>query len=36
VAEVAQLDQGVDESAVVALVEADGRLIQDVENAGEA
>ena len=35
VAHVPQAQQGVDESAVVALVQPDGRLVQDVEHAHE-
>ena len=33
VAEVAQLEQGVDQAAVVALVQADAGLVEDVEHA---
>ena len=36
VAQVAQLDQGGEQAVVVALVQADARLIQHVEHAGEA
>src|SRR5256885_14681000 len=36
VAEVAQLLEGVEQPRVVALVQADGRLVQDVEHADEA
>ena len=36
VAEVAQPDQGLDQPAVVALVQADGRLVEDVEHADQA
>ena len=36
VAEVAQPQQGLDEPAVVALVQSDGRLVQDVEHAHQA
>jgi hypothetical protein len=36
VAEVAQADEGVDEAAVVALVQADGGLVEHVEHADEA
>ena len=36
VAEVLELDEGVDEAAVVALVQADARLVEHVEHAGEA
>ena len=35
VAEVAQLDERLDEAAVVALVQADARLVEHVEHAGE-
>ena len=36
VAHVAQPDQGLDEPVVVALVQADGRLVEDVEHADQA
>jgi len=36
VAEIAQLDQGVEQAIVVALMQTDARLIQHVEHAGEA
>ena len=36
VAQVAQPGEGFDEPAVVALVQADGRLVQDVEHADQA
>ena len=36
VAEVAQVLQGLEQPGVVALVEADGRLVQDVEHAHQA
>ena len=36
VAEVLELDQGLDEPPVVALVQADARLVEHVEHAGEA
>ena len=36
VAHVAQPDQGLDQPVVVALVQADGRLVQDVEHADQA
>ena len=36
VAEVAELHEGLDEALVVALVEADGGLVQNVEDASEA
>lgn len=36
VAHVAQPDQGLDQPVVVALVQADGRLVQDVQDADEA
>ena len=35
VAEVAQLDERLDEPAVVSLVESDGRLVEHVEHSGE-
>ncbi len=35
VAEVLELDEGVDEPAVVTLVETDARLVEDVEHAGQ-
>jgi hypothetical protein len=36
VAEVAQVAQRVEQAGIVALVQADGRLVQHVEHAGEA
>ena len=36
VAHVAQPDQGLDQPVVVALVQADGRLVQDVQHADQA
>jgi hypothetical protein len=36
VAEVSQFEQGVNEASVVSLVEANARLIENVEDAGEA
>ena len=36
VAQVAQPDQGLDQPVVVALVQADGRLVEDVEHADQA
>src|SRR4051812_49310176 len=36
VAEVAELSQGVEQTRVVALVEADGRLVQDVEHTDQS
>jgi hypothetical protein len=35
VAEVAEVFEGVDEALIVALVEADGGLVEDVEDAAE-
>ena len=35
VAEVPKFEQRIDESPVVALVQPDARLVEDVENAGE-
>ena len=36
VADVAEVDEGFEKPGIVALVQADGRLIEDVEYAGEA
>ena len=36
VAEVSQFEEGVNEASVVSLVEANARLIENVEDAGEA